>query len=395
MGIYEKKTWWKLGLLAFAIIIVSITIYYNNQLASKLAVEEEKKAKLLSLAYKEILSLDASNTTFILENATASENTTIPIIITDVNGKLMLWRNIPGLDESDELYTSKDSSIVQSVLNKILKTGKPPLEIKAIENYAKLYYSESNLLTALRQYPYIQFLIISLFLLISYLAFSTARRAEQNQVWVGMARETAHQLGTPLSSLLGWIELLKQQELNHSEDELSIGSEMAKDIGRLELITERFSKIGSKPALELNVLTECLEKTINYLQRRSSEKIKYSYTIQNDPGLLPLSPPLFDWVIENILKNALDAMGHTGLISIHVDQLDNTAIIDIKDTGKGIPKSKFKEVFKPGFSTKKRGWGLGLSLSKRIVEEYHNGKLFVLESTINEGTTFRIILPKS
>jgi len=395
MNIYEKKIWWKLGLLFFACIIILITLIYNNKLASRLAIEEEKKAYLLSLAYKEILSLDASNTKLIVESATSTENTTIPIIITDKNGEVLLWRNIPGIDEEKSIFSDQDTARVRKELKKIIQQGRPPLEIEAIENFAKLYYSESYLLTALRQYPYIQFCIISLFLLVSYLAFSAARKAEQNQVWVGMARETAHQLGTPLSSLIGWIELVKQREESQPRGGMALGAEMEKDIGRLALIADRFSKIGSKPTLELHPLSECLQKTMEYVKRISSEKITYTYILHKDPGKLPLSPPLFDWVIENILKNALDAMGNKGKLLITLDVENNEAVIDIKDSGKGIPKSRQKEVFKPGFSTKRRGWGLGLSLSKRIVEEYHHGKIFVLESMPDAGTTFRIILPLS
>jgi signal transduction histidine kinase len=239
-------------------------------------------------------------------------------------------------------------------------------------------------------FPLMQILIIALFLLIAYLLFSYARRSEQNQVWAGMAKETAHQIGTPLSSLMAWIELLK---MSHSDFEGA--AEMEKDIHRLEIITERFSKIGSTPVLEAVNLVKILEETIAYLTVRTSKKITYSLHVQASANIIvPLNESLFQWVIENLCKNAIDAIEGQGKIEIFVKEEARNILIDVADTGKGIPKSAFQSVFQPGYTSKKRGWGLGLSLAKRIIHDYHKGKIFVRSSVVNEGTTFRIVLRK-
>jgi len=253
-----------------------------------------------------------------------------------------------------------------------------------------VYYEDSIILTQLTYYPYIQLAVIFLFILVAYIAFSASRRAEQNQVWVGMAKETAHQLGTPISSLMAWIELLKLQKIDKE-----ILVEVTKDIKRLEIVTERFSKIGSDtPLVPVNIV-EILNNAINYMQSRTSSKIKFIRNFSDFNELMvPLNPALFEWVIENLCKNAIDAMEGSGTIEVSLYDQMQIIFIDFKDTGRGIPKSKYKTVFQPGFTTKKRGWGLGLSLSKRIIEVYHNGKIFVKSSEMNIGTTFRITLKK-
>ena len=250
-----------------------------------------------------------------------------------------------------------------------------------------IFYKDSFLLTQLKYYPFIQFGIIGLFMIIAYTLFSTARKAEQNQVWVGMAKETAHQLGTPLSSLIAWLELLRARGL-HEES-----AEIEKDVHRLETITDRFSKIGSLPVLKKENLIQVVTESMNYMESRTSKKVSFSLTSAGDV-FAPLSVPLFEWVIENILRNAVDAMGGVGTININVSDQTQFAYIDITDSGKGISKSQYKTIFEPGFTTKKRGWGLGLSLTKRIIEIYHNGKIFVKNSEIDKGTTFRIVLRK-
>ena len=271
-----------------------------------------------------------------------------------------------------------------------MKTAHDPIILNYYENQkVKVYYLDSEILTRLKFYPLIQLIIISFFLIISYLAFNYSRRSEQNLVWVGMSKETAHQLGTPLSSLMAWIEISREDENSNK----SILEEMEKDVNRLEIITERFSKIGSEPKLEnLDIVNE-IEKSIDYLQTRTSKLV--SFTINNhlkQTTFIPINTYLFAWAIENLTKNAIDAMEGVGAISFTLEQKGQLVIIDIKDTGKGLPNNRFKTIFKPGFTTKKRGWGLGLSFVKRIIENYHKGTILVKESLAGKGTTFRITL---
>ncbi|MEO5571572.1 MAG: HAMP domain-containing sensor histidine kinase, partial [Bacteroidia bacterium] len=274
-----------------------------------------------------------------------------------------------------------------------MKKQHVPIDVKIDKNNTNyIYYKDSVILQQLRYYPYFQLGVISLFLLVSYLAFSSSRKAEQNQVWVGMAKETAHQLGTPLSSLVAWLEYLKLQNKN---DEHVV--EIQKDVNRLQTITERFSKIGSAPTLKKENIAEVIHNSIAYIKSRISSKVDFSVTsVPNHSHIIyvPINVPLFEWVLENIFKNAVDAIEGNGKISILITDQQQFAYIDICDTGKGIQKSKFKTVFKPGYTSKKRGWGLGLSLSKRIIEEYHSGHIFVKSSELNKGTVFRIVLNK-
>jgi len=253
-----------------------------------------------------------------------------------------------------------------------------------------IFYQESTLLTQLKYYPYVMFTIIGLFLLIAYLLFSTARRVEQNQVWVGMAKETAHQLGTPLSSLIAWLEYLRSKGLDPET-----AGEIEKDVKRLETITERFSKIGSVPKLDEVDVSKVLNDAVNYMKLRTSRNVAFSVEKASAGEIrAQLNVPLFEWVIENLIRNAVDAMNGNGEIKITVSDQTQFVYIDVCDTGKGIPKSKYKTVFEPGYTTKQRGWGLGLSLTKRIIENYHSGKIFVKSSEIDKGTTFRIVLNK-
>ena len=265
-----------------------------------------------------------------------------------------------------------------------------PIEIKIGKNLKQfILYKDSDLLVRLRYYPFFQLAVIALFLFVSYLAFSSSRKAEQNQVWVGMAKETAHQLGTPLSSLMAWLELLKMKGMS-----AEYTAEIEKDIHRLQTITERFSKIGSAPALLKENIYEVLKRSVDYIKTRSSGSVDFILNPDSRDLLAPMNVPLFEWVLENILKNALDAMGGKGKINLNITDQQQFVYIDITDTGKGIPKGSYKTIFKPGYTTKSRGWGLGLSLSKRIIEEYHDGQIFVKNSDVNKGTTFRIVLNK-
>jgi signal transduction histidine kinase len=266
----------------------------------------------------------------------------------------------------------------------------PPIEISITDNEKQyLYYSRSIILTKLVYYPLIQLGIILLFIAIAYFAFDSSRKAEQNQVWVGLTKETAHQLGTPISSLLAWVEILK---LKNQDD--SFVFELGKDVNRLNKIAERFSKIGSRPVLVPHNLIEVISNTLAYLKTRSSNKIVFNLISEDEEIMVPLNPPLFEWVIENICKNAMDAIEGDGVINIYVINESRSVFVDFQDTGRGIVKSKFKTIFKPGYTTKDRGWGLGLSLTKRIVEEYHSGKIFVSSSELGKGTTIRVVLKK-
>lgn len=306
-----------------------------------------------------------------------------PVIITNVDGTEIL--NYGNLDST----LMQDSNYVQRQLA-VMRSENDPLEIDFMNRgKAYIYYRTTDLVEQMKFFPIIQFIVIALYLLIAYLLFSWARRSEQNQVWAGMAKETAHQLGTPISSLMGWVELLKSQE-----EPFAGTKEMEKDIERLQIVTDRFSKIGSIPVLEPTDIIPLVQDTMEYLQRRFSKKFEFDIQLPEGPVTVPLAPSLFRWVLENLTKNAVDAMGDHGKITLVLEDGADGVTIDLSDTGKGISKSKVKQVFKPGYTSKKRGWGLGLSLSKRIIEEYHKGKIFVKSSVIGQGTTFRIQLRK-
>jgi hypothetical protein len=309
-----------------------------------------------------------------------TNSSSVPVILTDsTQTKIMEYGNVDTLKMKDSVYRKQ--------MIEDMRYSNPPIEIELPDEGKQfIFYEESSLSKELRYYPYFELGIISLFIMLAYYFFSSSRRSEQNRVWVGMAKETAHQLGTPLTSLMAWMEYLKSKNVDIIDD-------MEKDVKRLETITSRFSKIGSAPQLEPFDLVHELQETMDYIRVRSSQKIKF--TLNVSPGtdtVALLNPPLFSWVIENLFRNAIDAMSGEGSISMEVSRQANTIIVDITDTGKGIPKRKFKAVFEPGFTTKSRGWGLGLSLCKRIVEDYHGGKIMVKSSEINKGTTFRIIL---
>lgn len=379
LGIYNKKQWWKFILLLIAIIIGVSSLYYTNLLVKKLSIEEKKKVELWAEATRQLGEPDISNKDFSFLLQVIQNNRTVPVILTDSGCNIISYRNLDSLKVTNKQYVKDQLEIMK-------KEEKPILIDLGNKNKNYIYYRESYLLQQLKYYPYIQLGVILLFIIVAYFAFSASRKAEQNQVWVGLTKETAHQLGTPISSLMAWVELIKEK-FNENE----IVNELEKDIKRLEIITDRFSKIGSKPTLKPNNLVEVVQSAINYLESRTSEKIKFIINTPEIPIIVPLSRSLFEWVIENLCKNAVDAVNE-GTITISIKQQRQKVYIDVSDTGKGIPKSKFKTIFKPGYTTKARGWGLGLSLVKRIIENYHNGKIFVLNSEIDKGSTFRIIL---
>lgn len=504
MNIYTQKMRWKALLVVLALMIIGGSIFYTNLLVGKFASEERKnvglwaaavqrkaelvgytesffgqlqaqerkRVELLAGVFKELLSdkpLNDEYPSFLLQ--IIEQNKTIPVILTDVHGKILSAANLPDgqdtisyfrgeLKEEFSIYKPivvpltgnkkqylyyRDSHfftelkkvlneyitsfmsevalnsssvpviITDSTRQKVIQFGnlndvsmmdpvyvQSKLEEMADQNMpivvdfggngpSYIYYQDSELLTIMRFFPLAQILIIAVFLLIAYLLFSYARRSEQNRVWAGMAKETAHQLGTPLSSIMAWIELLKMDDTNAA----MAAAEMEKDVSRLEIITERFSKIGSDAKLERNDVVKILIDSINYLKPRAAKKVVYVVNI--DPAhqiILPVNGALLSWVIENLCKNAMDAMNASGSITIDLKEELKHVVIDITDTGKGISLTDQKMIFNPGYTTKKRGWGLGLSLSKRIVKEYHGGKLFVKSSAPGKGTTFRIVLNK-
>ncbi len=501
MNIYLKKQQWKVWLFVAAVLIAGVSFWYTNTIVNKIAQEERTKVKLWANAIKRKadlvkytnelfekiknderkkvelwaeatrqLSKDLSDYGFALK--VVSDNTTVPVILTDEHNTPIISRNLDPAKEHDKTYLKqqmqtmravqepiqiyiyrgkknylyyKDSKLfselksnlddliksfisevvvnsasvpviyTDSTRRNVIQSGNidvlkikdtiylqntlalmasqnQPIKVELGDgsiNY--IFYQKSFLLTQLKYYPYAMFSAIGIFLIIAYLLFSTARRVEQNQVWVGMAKETAHQLGTPLSSLIAWVEYLKSKGL---DPETAV--EIEKDVNRLETITERFSKIGSTPKLDAADLVHVLEESINYMKLRTSKNISFSIDTNHQTEVTAqLNIPLFEWVIENLIRNAVDSMNGNGIITTTITDQTQFVYVDIADTGKGIPKSNYKTVFEPGFTTKQRGWGLGLSLTKRIIENYHKGKIFVKNSEIDKGTTFRIVLNKA
>lgn len=381
-NIYEKKQRWKFLLFLIAVLIGVGSLTYTDLLVKELAQQERQKVELWAEATRKLIeaepeSSDLSFPLYVIEN-----NTTVPVILTDSSNNIITFRNL------DSARAQKGDYLREQLVR--MQKENERIKINLLDkdvNY--IYYSDSTMLTELMYFPYVQLGVIMLFILVSYFAFSYSRKAEQNKVWIGLSKETAHQLGTPTSSLNAWVELLKK-DANHAE----IVNELGKDAKRLEKITERFSKIGSKPVLTSTNILDVLNNSINYIKSRSSEKIKFVLDCPDIEYYLPLNESLFEWVVENLCKNAMDAITGEGKITIKVTDHTQILYIDINDTGKGIPKSRFKTIFKPGYTTKQRGWGLGLSLSKRIIEYYHEGKIFVLSSDQETGTTFRIVLKK-
>ena len=384
MELYFKKRRWKILLLLVATLIGAASLIYTNWLIKEMSLQERKSVELLAEATKQLVDLKQTNDQnmgFLL--SVIEKNTNIPVIWISDDNTIIGDRNIKYTDKRKDL-------ILQQELKK-MKKNRDPIEIVLSEdNKQYFYYRDSNLLQNLRYFPLAQFGVIMLFISVSYLAFNSSRKAEQNQVWVGMSKETAHQLGTPISSLMAWVELLKMKDI---DEKLIV--EFEKDISKLEKITERFSKIGSAPELLTDDLKKVLKSTVSYLEKRSSQKVKFILDLdENTRYDVPHNAALFSWVIENLCKNAIDAMESDGVISLCLREKNKQLTLDVTDSGKGIPKSQFKTIFEPGFTTKKRGWGLGLSLAKRIIENYHKGEIFIKHSEAGKGTTFRIVLQK-
>jgi signal transduction histidine kinase len=371
----------RMGLALIAVAIVTGTIFYSNFLSKKIEIEEREKISQWIEANKFIASAP-QNIDLTLASQIQQQNDDIPIIWTNENDSIIDSRNLDSSQLSSKNYLQKKLKEFKSAHEPIvLELSKEPYVAD------KYYYGDSNLLKQIRYFPIVQLLIVALFIFITFYAMSARNKSTQNQVWAGMAKETAHQLGTPISSLQGWIEMLREHEKYPD-----ISKEMEKDVNRLKLISDRFGKIGSTPRLEEHNIFEQVEKMVAYIKRMSTDKVNFIVEKSADNINAKISAPLFDWVIENLLKNALDAMDGKGLITIKIKQEPGHAIIDIRDSGKGISKQNISKVFKPGFTTKKRGWGLGLSLCKRIIEQYHKGQLYVKSTEVGKGTTFRIIL---
>ncbi len=401
MHIYTRKQRWKFLLLAGALIIGIATSWYTNSMVRKLEGEEKLKIETWVAATQQLLNNmnigeESPYDDFLIK--IIQNNTTIPVIIVDESGNILNARNLKVFDNNNkpmeegrilDSISSKSKKYLARQLSK-MKAQHDPILIEMPDSKQFFYYKDSYILTRIQLYPIIQLAIIFLFIFLAYFGFSSTRQAEQNQVWVGMSKETAHQLGTPISSLMAWVELLKMEQAGPE-----IIREVEKDVRRLETIADRFSKIGSTPVLIPENLLAVLDNSVRYLKNRVSDKIKFELNFGDlDELYVPLSLTLFEWVVENICKNAIDAMDGNGSINIFVKDQNQVVYLDITDSGKGIQKSNYKVVFQPGYTTKPRGWGLGLSLVKRIIENYHNGKIFVRNSEINRGTTFRIVLKK-
>jgi nitrogen-specific signal transduction histidine kinase len=390
MEFYKDNTKLKWIILAVSVLISSGSIYYTNILVEQLKSRERQQVELFAKALEYTLNSSEGNIVFITDEI-LFKNKSVPVIwFTNDNGY-----QSANIDIKESLSKERKDEILKKEAEKMSISFAPIEIILRDENgevYEKqyVYYKNSSLLTQLIAFPYIQLSVLAIFGFISYLAFNYSRTAEQNQVWVGLAKETAHQLGTPLSSLMAWIEVLRDDPDIKNK---GIVDELDKDIRKLRVVTERFSSIGSKPVLRKENIFQLINNVVGYLQPRISSKIKFEVYTLSETIDAQVHAPLFEWVVENLCKNAVDSMGSTGTIAIKILRgSDHKVFIDISDTGKGIPKTLITNVFKPGFTTKKRGWGLGLALAKRIIEMYHEGKIFVKSSDETQGTTFRIEL---
>jgi signal transduction histidine kinase len=376
---------WRFGLTAVAVVIVIATIFYSRYLANKIAAEEREKVEAWAEAQKYIANASADQDILFASIVMAGQ-ASIPVIETNEKDSITNFHNL------DSGSVANNNNYLVKKLNEF-KSGKDPI-ITYIgsdsKRFNKYYYGESKILKQVRYYPLVQLLIVTLFIIILLILQQTRHRSEQNQLWAGMAKETAHQLGTPVSALAGWVEMLKE---THGDRKMI--DEMEKDVNRLRLVSDRFSKIGSTPHLDENDLVQTIHNVVDYVKKRAPDKVQF---LVDDHGstniVVRISPPLFEWVVENLLKNALDSMEGKGTISVNLYDLTSQVNIDITDTGKGISAVNIVKVFNAGFTTKKRGWGLGLTLSKRIIEQYHKGELYVKHSEVGKGTTFRIVLKK-
>jgi K+-sensing histidine kinase KdpD len=394
MNPYQQNRRWKYILLAFAVVIASGSLLYTRYLVRNIAKAERTRAQVWAISMKQVVASDDND--FLNYVFAVRDSSVVPAIVTNERGELELTRGLDSTKTFIKLQAEQNKKLTydpeyyKSELAD-MKTQHEPIKLTVLNEQWLVYYKDSFLLTQLKFFPYIQLSLIAIFLLMAYTAFSSARKSEQDNVWVGLAKETAHQLGTPISSLMAWIELMKDRFAAGKEDPLI--TEMENDVKRLEIVADRFSKIGSKPQLEEHSVYEVVSAFMDYFKIRVSKNISFELT--GNPHLnAGVNVPLFDWVLENLFKNAVNAIEGKGSIKVNIsgNKIKKQVFIDVSDTGKGIPRSKFETVFRPGYTTRKRGWGLGLSLTKRMVENYHDGQIFVRESEVGKGTTFRIIL---
>ncbi len=404
-NIYDSRRIWKTALIVVSVLLVTGFIYISNRLVKDLAVQERERMEIWANATKELASLgndqvdENGNTMPVVQTdvdfllSIIEGNHSIPVMLVDAEGNIMLHRNfrLPEPVDSTTLYDISPANLTY-LQKKLAKMQKSPNKIEIViddETKQYLYYDDSITLRRLAWFPYIQLAVMLVFIGIAYFALISVKRAEQNRVWVGLSKETAHQLGTPISSLMAWTQMLESMGV-----EKDVVADMDKDVHRLSVIADRFSKIGSMPDKELTFINEAVHESLEYMSTRIPNRVKLTIHTSDEHNCgIMLCQPLFEWVMENLTKNAVDAMGGEGNLDINVTRDDRMALITVKDTGKGIPRKNFKNVFNPGFTTKKRGWGLGLTLVKRIIEEYHNGRIYVKESEVGHGTTFAIELP--
>ena len=405
-NIYDSRRIWKVVFLAISLLLVALFLYISNNLVEDLAVQERERMEIWADATQELtsmgsgsevdadgnpVSVSATDVDFLLSIIEANHN--IPVLLVDDKNNILLHRNFRLPEPEDSLAFEISPTNLEYLNKKLkhLKNSENKIEINIDKETTQyLYYEDSTLLRRLSYFPYIQLAVLILFFAIAYFALMSIKKAEQNKVWVGLSKETAHQLGTPISSLMAWTQLLETMGVDKS-----IVTDMDKDVKRLSTIADRFSKIGSMPDKELTSINEAVESSLEYMRVRIPKRVALNIHTndQTNCGVM-LSQTLFAWVMENLTKNAVDAMDGEGKLDITVEDSPHNAVILVKDTGKGIPRKNFKNVFNPGFTTNKRGWGLGLTLVKRIIEEYHNGQIYIQESEVGKGTTFCIELPK-
>lgn len=380
--VISKESRWKYYVTFAGILVMGLSMIYVSYLAKKLEIGERSSVELYVKAQEALAKTGNDINKDVTFESQAIEANKTPIIATDENDQVTWGRNYGPLKDEDKEFLSRR-------LVKLKKQGIQPIK----SELNNVYFENSRVLRWLKLFPYIQLMLLMGFLMIGLIGFSASQREQQNRVWVGMAKETAHQLGTPIGAIVAWVENLKLLSYNEP-DKMELLDELRSDVTRLELIAERFSKIGSKPKLEKINLNEQLDQCRNYMEKRASKKVKFDFPpVHEEPHFAMINPPLFDWVMENLMRNSLDAMDGTGTIKAEIYKENDYLCIDLSDTGKGMAGSQYKQVFEPGYTTKKRGWGLGLSLARRIIENYHRGKIFVKKSVIGSGTTFSVKLP--
>lgn len=397
MNIYEIRRFGVVAFLIISLALVGFFLYVSNNIVNDLAVQERERMQIWADATKQIADISgdddassAGNIDFLF--SIIERNHTIPVLLTDGDGNILLHRNFDLPEPEDSVFPYSITPANEAFLHKKLKALRNRENVIDIviapDNAQHLYYDDSKLLKRLSYYPYIQLFVMLAFIVVVYYAVSSTKRAEQNKVWVGLSKETAHQLGTPISSLMAWMELLQSMGVDPA-----MVKEMNKDVNRLSTIASRFSKIGSKPQMEVENLNEITGRAAAYMSTRISSRISLSVNLSDEPLMVKASAPLFEWVMENLIKNAVDAMEGSGSITIDTALDGQKAHLTVTDTGKGISRKNQKNVFHPGYTTKKRGWGLGLTLAKRIIEQYHLGRIYISRSEPGVGTTFAIDLP--